>query len=293
MDEQAQDLVETMRSMHLTKDGYPMHIDVGGSTAAQMDLMDSLMESLPKMAIAVGAATFVLLFMFFGSIVLPLKAIVMNVLSIGASFGAIVWGFQYGHLAGLLGFTPTGGVEATSMILILAVVFGLSMDYEVFLLSRIREEWDRTHDNRTAVASGMQHTGSIITSAALLFLVVIAAFAFAGITVVKLIGVGMFVAVVVDAMLVRSLLVPATMRFMGAANWWLPKPLRGLHSRMDLRESSGGPLAAAPVGVAPPLPKEQPVPYTLHWEKPAAAKPPKRPRKRPAAPAPAPQPPPA
>ncbi|WP_026402890.1 MMPL family transporter [Actinomadura rifamycini] len=277
MDEQAQELVRLIRSMHLTKDGYPMHIDVGGSTAAQMDLMDSLMESLPKMALAVGLATFVLLFMFFGSIVLPLKAIVMNVLSIGASFGAIVWGFQYGHLAGLLDFTPTGGVEATSMILILAVVFGLSMDYEVFLLSRIREEWDLTHDNRTAVASGMQHTGSIITSAALLFLVVIGAFAFAGITVVKLIGVGMFVAVVVDALLVRSLLVPATMRFMGSANWWLPKPLRGLHAKMDLRESSGGPAAAGPVGVAPPLPKEQPVPYTLHWTKPAA--PSKRSRK--------------
>ncbi|QFG23364.1 MMPL family transporter [Actinomadura sp. WMMB 499] len=289
MDEQAQELVETIRSMHLTKDGYPMHIDVGGSTAAQMDLMDSLMESLPKMAVAVGAATFVLLFMFFGSIVLPLKAIVMNVLSIGASFGAIVWGFQYGHLAGLLDFTPTGGVEATSMILILAVVFGLSMDYEVFLLSRIREEWDRTHDNRTAVASGMQHTGSIITSAALLFLVVIGAFAFAGITVVKLIGVGMFVAVVVDALLVRSLLVPATMRFMGAANWWLPKPLRGLHARMDLRESSGFPAAAAPAGVAPPLPKEQPVPYTLHWEKPAPAAPPKRTRRPKAPPPPAPR----
>ncbi|TDD81837.1 MMPL family transporter, partial [Actinomadura darangshiensis] len=236
MDQHAQDLVTEIRGMSLSKDGYPMHIDVGGSTAAQMDLMSSLMESLPKMALVVGVATFILLFMFFGSIVLPLKAIVMNVLSIGASFGAIVWGFQYGHLAGLLDFTPTGGVEATSMILILAVVFGLSMDYEVFLLSRIREEWDLTHDNRTAVASGMQHTGGIITSAALLFLLVIAAFSMAGITVVKLIGVGMFVAVVVDAALVRSLLVPATMRFMGAANWWLPGFLAGLHARMDLRE---------------------------------------------------------
>ncbi|TDE37354.1 MMPL family transporter, partial [Actinomadura sp. 6K520] len=238
MEQGAQDLVTEIRGMHLAKDGYPMHIDVGGSTAAQMDLMSSLMESLPKMALVVGLATFVLLFMFFGSIVLPLKAIAMNVLSIGASFGAIVWGFQYGHLAGILDFTPTGGVEATSMILILAVVFGLSMDYEVFLLSRIREEWDLTHDNRAAVARGMQHTGSIITSAALLFLVVIGAFSTAGITVVKLIGVGMFVAVVVDALLVRSLLVPATMRFMGAANWWLPGFLAGLHARMDLRERS-------------------------------------------------------
>ncbi|WP_433228219.1 MMPL family transporter [Actinomadura formosensis] len=265
MDQRAQDLVTEIRGMSLSKDGYPMHIDVGGSTAAQMDLMSSLMRTLPKMAFTVGIATFILLFMFFGSIVLPLKAIVMNVLSIGASFGAIVWGFQYGHLAGPLNFTPTGGVEATSMILILAVVFGLSMDYEVFLLSRIREEWDLTHDNRRAVASGMQHTGGIITSAALLFLVVIAAFSMAGITVVKLIGVGMFVAVVVDAVLVRSLLVPATMRFMGGANWWLPGFLAGLHARMDLRERS----ALAPAGgtAAPPrLPAEQPFPYALHWE---------------------------
>ncbi|WP_067451430.1 MMPL family transporter [Actinomadura macra] len=265
MDRRAQDLVSTVRGMSLSKDGYPMHIDVGGSTAAQMDLMSSLMRTLPKMALAVGLATFVLLFMFFGSLVLPLKAIVMNVLSIGASFGAIVWGFQYGHLAGLLDFTPTGGVEATSMILILAVVFGLSMDYEVFLLSRIREEWDRTHDNRVAVASGMQHTGGIITSAALLFLVVIAAFSMAGITVVKLIGVGMFVAVVVDAALVRSLLVPATMRFMGSANWWLPGPLAGLHARMDLRERAGPPGV---VVAAPPLPDDQPFPYAVRWEQP-------------------------
>ncbi|WP_433330498.1 MMPL family transporter [Spirillospora sp. CA-294931] len=262
---QAQDLVETIRAMSLTKNGYPMHIDVGGSTAAQMDLMSSLMRSLPKMALVVGIGTFVLLFMFFGSVVLPLKAIVMNVLSIGASFGAIVWGFQYGHLAGLLDFTPTGGVEATSMILILAVVFGLSMDYEVFLLSRIREEWDRTHDNRAAVAVGMQRTGGIITSAALLFLVVIAAFSMAGITVVKLIGVGMFVAVVVDAALVRSLLVPATMRFMGDANWWLPPALAGLHARMDLRERDDLPdVRPAPSGP----PADAPLPYALQWQEP-------------------------
>ncbi|MBO2452891.1 MMPL family transporter [Actinomadura barringtoniae] len=264
MDEHAQDLVKEIRGMSLTKNGYPMHIDVGGSTAAQMDLMSSLMRSLPKMAVIVGLATFFLLFMFFGSIVLPLKAIVMNVLSIGASFGVIVWGFQYGHLAGILNFTPTGGVEATSMILILAVVFGLSMDYEVFLLSRIREEWDKHRDNRAAVARGMQHTGSIITSAALLFLVVIAAFGMAGITSVKLIGVGMFVAVVVDAALVRSLLVPATMRFMGNANWWLPGPLAGLHSRMDLREREDMPSRHI---IAPSrLPEEQPYPYAMQWE---------------------------
>ncbi|HEY8480175.1 MAG TPA: MMPL family transporter [Spirillospora sp.] len=268
MDPRAQDLVTRIRAMDLSKDGYPLHIDVGGSTAAQMDLMASLMESLPKMALVVGGATFALLFMSFGSLVLPLKAIAMNVLSIGASFGVIVWGFQYGHLAGLLDFTPTGGVEATSMILILAVVFGLSMDYEVFLLSRIREEWDLTHDNRAAVARGMQHTGGIITSAALLFLIVIGAFGTAGITVVKLIGVGMFVAVVVDAVLVRSLLVPATMRFLGSANWWLPGWLAGLHARMDLRERGVVTAQATVPAVPPRLPDDQPYPYAIRWEKP-------------------------
>ncbi|MVZ99274.1 MMPL family transporter [Actinomadura sp. LD22] len=289
MDKHAQDLVKKIRAMSLTSDGTPMHIDVGGSTAAQMDLMSSLMRSLPKMAVAVGIATFLLLFMFFGSVLLPLKAIVMNVLSIGASFGAIVWGFQYGHLAGVLDFTPTGGVEATSMILILAVVFGLSMDYEVFLLSRIREEWDRSHDNRAAVARGMQHTGSIITSAALLFLVVVAAFSMAGITVVKLIGVGMFVAVVVDAVLVRSLLVPATMRFLGRANWWLPGPLAFLHAKMDLREHSAAAAGAgaAAVAVPPPLPEAQPFPYRVHWEQASSEAPPAPARPEPAPPAPA------
>ncbi|KAB2350989.1 MMPL family transporter [Actinomadura rudentiformis] len=285
LDQRALDLVTGIRAMSLTKNGFPMHIDVGGSTAAQMDLMDALMRSLPKMAALVCLTTFLLLFMFFGSVVLPLKAIVMNVLSIGASFGVIVWGFQYGHLAGLLDFTPTGSVEATSMILILAVVFGLSMDYEVFLLSRIREEWDKTHDNRAAVAVGMQQTGGIITSAALLFLIVIGAFSMAGLTVVKLIGVGMFVAVVVDAALVRSLLVPATMRFMGGANWWLPPALAGLHAKMDLRERDDLPGVAA--NVAPPrLPDEQPYPYAMRWEQPAPAPAPA------AAPAPTPLPPP-
>jgi uncharacterized membrane protein YdfJ with MMPL/SSD domain len=259
MSAQAQNLVEDVRAIGLSKDGYPLHVDVGGRTAAQMDLMSSLGRTLPVMALVVGSATYVLLFLAFGSLLLPLKAIVMNVLSIGASFGAIVWGFQHGHLAGPLDFTPTGGVEATSMILILAVVFGLSMDYEVFLLSRVREEWDRTRDNRLAVATGMQRTGGVITGAALLFLVVIGAFGTAGITVVKLIGVGMFVAVVVDAVLVRSLLVPATMRFLGTANWWLPRPLQRLYARVGLKERDLRPVR--------PKRTDQPVPYELRWER--------------------------
>ena len=165
----------------------------------------------------------------------------MNVLSIGASFGALVWIFQDGHLSGFLDFTPTGFVEATQPILVLAIVFGLSMDYEVFLMSRIREQYDLTGDNTAAVATGLQRTGGIITSAALLLLVVIGAFSLSGITFIKMIGVAMLIAIVVDATIVRILLVPATMRLLGRANWYAPGPLRRLYARYGIRESDGEP----------------------------------------------------
>ena len=181
---------------------------VGGQSAVLTDLLESLGALLPWMALMVVATTFVLLFLAFGSIVLPIKALVMNVLSIGASFGALVWIFQDGHLSGFLDFTPTGFVEATQPILVLAIIFGLSMDYEVFLMSRIREQYDLTGDNTAAVATGLQRTGGIITSAALLLLVVIGAFSLSGITFIKMIGVAMLIAVVVDATIVRILLVP-------------------------------------------------------------------------------------
>ncbi|MFI6500210.1 MMPL family transporter [Nonomuraea typhae] len=240
----AQQIVTRIRAMPL-EPGMRAAV-VGGSTAAQMDLMASLAAVLPWMALVVGGVTFVLLFAAFGSLVLPVKALLMNALSIGASLGVIVWAFQDGHLAGLLGFTPTGTIEATATVLILAVVFGLSMDYELFLLSRVRAEWLRTGDNTAAVAAGLERTGGVITSAALLLLVVIGAFSTAGITIVKLLGVGMFAAIVVDATLVRALLVPATMRLMGGANWWLPGWLRGAHRRMP---------AHAPVARPPALPR--------------------------------------
>ena len=181
---------------------------VGGQSAVLTDLLESLGALLPWMALMVVATTFVLLFLAFGSVVLPVKALVMNVLSLGASFGALVWIFQDGHLSGFLDFTPTGFVEATQPILVLAIIFGLSMDYEVFLMSRIREQYDLTGDNTTAVATGLQRTGGIITSAALLLLVVIGAFSLSGITFIKMIGVAMLIAVVVDATIVRILLVP-------------------------------------------------------------------------------------
>ncbi|MCU1616489.1 MAG: hypothetical protein JWO98_4029 [Frankiales bacterium] len=214
---------------------------VGGQSAVLTDLLHSLGSLLPWMALFVVATTFVLLFLAFGSIVLPLKALAMNALSIGASFGALVWIFQDGHLSGPLGFEPTGFIEATQPILVLAIIFGLSMDYEVFLMSRIREQYDLTGDNTRAVATGLQRTGGIITSAALLLVIVIAAFSLSGITFIKMIGVAMLIAIVVDATVVRILLVPATMRLLGRANWYAPGPLRGLYSRYGIRESDGVP----------------------------------------------------
>ena len=171
------------------------------------------------MGLIVVVVMLVLLFLAFGSLVLPIKAVVMNVVSLAASFGVVTWIFQDGHLSGLLGFTSPGYLDATQPILMLAILFGLSMDYEVFLLSRIREEWDRTGDNTTSVATGVQRTGRIITSAAVLLAVVIGGFATSGIVFMKMIGIGMLVAVLIDATVVRAMLVPATMQLLG--DWQL------------------------------------------------------------------------
>jgi trehalose monomycolate/heme transporter len=215
---------------------------VGGRAADLRDLLSSLSATLPWMGLFVLGVTLVLLFLAFGSVVLPVKAVVMNVLSLSASFGALVWIFQDGHLSGLLGFDSTGAIEATQPILMLAMAFGLSMDYEVFLLSRMREQWDRTGDNTLAVAGGLQRTGKIITSAALLLVVVIGAFATSGIVFIKMIGVGMIIAIVVDATIVRALLVPATMRLLGRWNWWAPAPLARFWERHGLRERDEAPV---------------------------------------------------
>jgi RND superfamily putative drug exporter len=215
------------------------HVYVGGSTAQLVDELGSLGATLPWMALLVAVTTFVLLFLAFGSVVLPVKAIVMNVLSLTATFGAIVWIFQEGHLSGLLHFTPTGTIDPTMPILMLAIIFGLSMDYEVFLLSRIRERYDVTGDNTAAVAGGLQRTGGIITSLALLLVIVVGAFSASGITFIKLMGVGMIIALVVDATIIRVLLVPATMRLLGPVTWWAPRPLRRFYARYGMKEDSG------------------------------------------------------
>ena len=218
---------------------------VGGRPAIDRDLLDSLRDRLPWMALIMAAATMVLLFLAFGSLLLPIKAVLMNAVSIGASFGVVVWIFQDGHFEGLLRFQSTGYIEPSNLILVLAVLFGLATDYEVFLLSRVREEWDRSGDNTQAVATGLQHTGRIITAAALLLIVVVAGFATGGVTVIKTIGVGMIVAIIVDATLVRALLVPATMRLLGRWNWWAPGPLGRFYARYGIHESSPEPAPPA------------------------------------------------
>jgi uncharacterized membrane protein YdfJ with MMPL/SSD domain len=233
---QSQQMVRDLRAVD---PGPGANALVGGISANAVDLIDSIGAHLPWMGALVVAVMFVLLFIAFGSLVLPLKAVVMNVVSLGASFGVVTWIFQDGHLSGLLGFTSPGYLDATQPILMLAIIFGLSMDYEVFLLSRIREEWDRTGDNTTAVANGLQHSGRIITSAALLLAVVIGAFATSGILLMKMIGIGMLVAVLIDATVVRALLVPATMRLLGTANWWAPGPLRRWWQSHGMREPEG------------------------------------------------------
>ena len=219
---------------------------VGGTTASVVDQLDSLSTRLPWMALIVAGITFVLLAIAFGSLVVPIKAIIMNMLSIAAAFGVVTWVFQDGHLSGLLNFTPTGYVEASQPILMVAILFGLSMDYEVFLLSRIREEWDRLGDNTAAVASGVQRTSRIITVLAVLLCVVVGSFSISGITFIKMVGVGMVVALIVDATLIRLILVPATMRLLGRYNWAAPKFLHAVYGRYGVRESDPVPPASAP-----------------------------------------------
>jgi RND superfamily putative drug exporter len=221
--EQSQQVVKDLRAVD---PGAGVNALVGGTSASTVDLVDSIGAHLPWMGAFVVVVMLVLLFLAFGSLVLPIKAVVMTAVSLGASFGVVTWIFQDGHLSGLLGFTSPGYLDVTQPILMLGIIFGLSMDYEVFLLSRVREEWDRTGVNTTAVANGLQRSGRIITSAALLLAVVIGGFATSGIVIMKMIGIGMLVAVLLDATVVRALLVPATMRLLGTANWWAPGPLR-------------------------------------------------------------------
>jgi RND superfamily putative drug exporter len=230
----AQAVVDAVRDLEPGFD-----VAVGGDPGEIVDLRDSITSRLPLAIGIVVVATFVLLFLMTGSVVVPVKAIVMNVLSLGATFGALVWVFQDGHLSGALGFDPPGSLDLLMPVIIFLFAFGLSMDYEVFLLSRIREVWEETGDNDRAVAEGLQRSGRIITSAALLIVIVFAGFAAGEIVALKQLGLGLAIAVVVDATVVRSLLVPATMKLMGRWNWWAPAPLARLHRRFGFAEAGG------------------------------------------------------
>jgi RND superfamily putative drug exporter len=238
-------LVERIRN-----DAPPFEIQVGGPAAELADVKDRLSARLPLAGAMVALATLVLLFLMTGSIIVPVKAVFMNILSLGASFGALVWIFQEGHLSGLLAFDSVGALDLWMPVLILIFAFGLSMDYEVFLLSRIKEVHDQTHDNDLAVAVGLQRSGRIITSAAALIVVVFAGFAAGEVLAIKQLGVGLAIAVIVDATLVRMLLVPATMKLLGERNWWAPAPLRRFYDRFGLHEAPSQPAESATPVVA-------------------------------------------
>jgi len=212
---------------------------IGGGAQMNRDIVDAVTSRMPLVLILIGVITFMLLFLLTGSLVLPLKAIVLNVLSLSAAFGALVWVFQEGHL-GALGTTPTGTMEANIPVLMFCVAFGLSMDYEVFLLARIREFWLNSGGSRAdadeSVALGLARTGRVITAAALIMAIAFAALIAAQVSFMRIFGLGLTLAVIVDATLVRMALLPAFMQVMGKRNWWAPAPLVRLHERIGLTE---------------------------------------------------------
>jgi len=218
---------------------------VTGSAAFLADFKANIVQRLPYALAIIALATFILLFLMTGSVLIPVKALVMNTLSLGATFGALVWIFQDGHLASLLGFQAFGAIEAWIPVIVFAFAFGLSMDYEVFLLSRIKEAYDETGDTNHAVATGLQRSGKIITSAAFLVIIVFLGFAAGQTMSIKEFGLALAIAVAVDATLVRCILVPATMTLLGKANWWAPAPLRRLHQRLGLHEAPAHPASLA------------------------------------------------
>jgi RND superfamily putative drug exporter len=208
---------------------------VDGATAIDVDVINFIIDRTPLAIVVVVLVTYLLLFLQTGSVVLPLKAIILNFLSIGASFGALVWIFQEGHFANLLGFTPQS-IDPSIPVILFSIVFGLSMDYEVLLVSRIHEEYVRSGDNTAAVATGLERSGRLITGAAAIMFAVFMAFGLAEVVIIKAIGIGLAIAVAIDATIVRSLVVPAVMRLLGDANWWAPRPLRWLHGRAGLSD---------------------------------------------------------
>ncbi len=228
-------------------------VQIGGNSAQTLDFLDSLARSIPVAFGLIVVVIFALLFLMLGSVVIPLKAVLLNILSLSASFGALVWVFQEGHLSDWLGFTPIGSIDGTQPVLIFVLAFGLSMDYEVFLLSRIKEQYDRSGDTVEAVALGVQKSSGIITSAALLLLVVIAGFMLGEVVFIKQDGLGLSLAVLLDATIVRTLMVPATMRLMGRYNWYAPGWLKAIYARWNLSESQAEPTGKPDAALEPEL----------------------------------------
>jgi RND superfamily putative drug exporter len=224
-------LVTEIRDLDL-----PIDVAVEGQAAGLVDSKAAIGRSLPWAIAIIIIATFVLLFMMAGSLLVPLKALILNFLSLTATFGAMVWIFQDGNLSDPLGFTATGTIDISMPILMFCIAFGLSMDYEVFLLSRIKEEYDRVGDNESSVALGLERTGKIITAAALLLSITFFAFGTSDVSFIKMFGIGLGLAVLMDATIVRAFLVPAFMKLAGNANWWAPRPLRRFHDRFGLKE---------------------------------------------------------
>ncbi|MBJ7470850.1 MAG: MMPL family transporter [Solirubrobacteraceae bacterium] len=258
LDEETLTLIRDIRAVQAPGPTY-----VAGQAARLVDQLQSLEDRLPYALAIIGTSTMIILFLMTGSVLLPIKSLIMNVLAISAAFGILVLIFQDGRLEGLLDYESQGGLESTQPLLLLALAFGLSTDYGVFLLTRIKEGRDAGLSNEEAVAIGLQRTGRIITAAAILFCVAIGAFATSKIIFIKQIGVGTSVAVLIDATIVRALLVPALMKLLGEWNWWAPKPLRTLHDKLGIDEtapelahpSTAQPTAPLAPAVEPPPPR--------------------------------------
>ncbi|CAG6393264.1 MMPL family transporter [Streptomyces cocklensis] len=220
---------------------------VTGQAAVLVDTKHAIAQRLPWAAGIIGLVTLLLVFLLTGSVVVPVQAVLLNALSLTAMFGAVVWVFQDGHLSGLLGFTATGSIETTLPVLMFCVAFGLSMDYGVFLLSRIKEEYDRTGDHQASIVFGLRRTGGLITAAAIILAVVMVGVGMSRVANTKMLGLGIALAVLMDAMVIRTLLVPAVMRLTGRATWWAPPVLRRFHDRFGISE---GGVPRTPAGTA-------------------------------------------
>jgi RND superfamily putative drug exporter len=243
-----QDLVKRIRAVPTS-----FGTQVTGTSAELLDARTGLLDRMPLALGIIVATTLIVLFLLTGGVLIAINAVVMNFLSLSATFGALVWIFQDGHLAGLLGFQVTGWVDVSLLVLLFCVAFGVSMDYEVFLLSRMKEEYVRTRDNTTAIAYGIEKTGGIVTAAALITSIVFLAMVTAHVTHIKMFGLGLGLAMLLDATLVRTVLVPALMRLAGPANWWAPRPLRAIYDKFGLKEEDT--FSAPPTAAA--VPREQ------------------------------------